>query len=91
MKILKEIKNDLLKRKEIQFVIESEKNPGLEGSKKVLIEKIKSPEENIVVKFVKSKFGTQEFLVEAFVYNSKEDKEKVEPKIKSKKKVGESA
>ena len=87
MKIIKEIKNDLLKRKEIRFVVESEKNPGIEGSKKILIEKIKSPEENIAIKFVKSKFGSQEFLVEAFVYDSKEDKEKIEPKVKGKKKV----
>lgn len=87
MRIIKEIKNDLLKRKEIQFIVESEKNPGFEGSKKVLIEKIKTPEENIAIKFVKSKFGTHEFLIEAFAYNSKEDREKIEPKVKSKKKV----
>jgi ribosomal protein S24E len=87
MKIIKETKNDLLKRKEIQFVIEAEKNPGFEGSKKVLIEKIKTPEENIAIKFVKSKFGTHEFLIEAFVYNSKQDKEIVEPKQKEKKKT----
>ena len=87
MKIIKEIKNDLLKRKEIQFVIEAEKNPGLDGSKRILVDRMKTSEDNVAVKFVKSKFGTNEFLIEAFIYGSKQDKERIEPKQKEKKKA----
>ncbi|MBI2452107.1 hypothetical protein HYV50_03450 [Candidatus Pacearchaeota archaeon] len=85
MKVLKEIKNNLLRRKEITFVIESNSNPGFKNSKKSIVEKLKAPEENVVVKSVKNNFGTREFLIESFIYDSKVDKERIEPKFKKEK------
>ena len=85
MKIVKEFKNDLLKRKEIQFSIEAEKNPGFEGAMKALVDKYKVSEDGVVVKHVRNNFGKKEFFVEAFIYNTKEDKDGTERKSKVKK------
>jgi len=82
-------RNDLLKRREIQLAMSSENNPGLEQARKFLAEKLKHPEEHIAIKSLKNNFGTNEFLIEALAYDSKEDKERIEPKPKIKKKAGE--
>ncbi len=85
MEIMNEIRNELLKRTEVQFVIQSDSNPGFENSKKAVAEKFRVSEDNIAVKFVKSNFGTHDFFVEAFVYDSPKDKERIEQKKKEKK------
>ncbi|MFH1290287.1 MAG: hypothetical protein ABIH92_02655 [Nanoarchaeota archaeon] len=85
MNILKDTKNSLLKRREIQFTLESSSNPGFKGSKQAISRGTKAQEDNIAIKFVKNNFGANEFLVEAFIYDSKEDKERIEPKPKAKK------
>jgi len=86
MEILNDLKNELLNRREIEAVIKSEGTPSFEECKKKIAEKFNAPEENIIVRKVKGHFGTNNFSVEAFIYNSKEDKEKIEPKVKEKKK-----
>lgn len=85
MEIAKEQKNALLKRKEILFTIESDANPGFNASRKSLADKMKVSEDTIAVKYVKNNFGEHTFTVEAFVYDTKEDKERIEPKVKPKK------
>lgn len=85
MEIVKEHKNTLLKRKEVVFTLKSDANPGFENAKKAIGEKMKVADETIAVKYVKNNFGTHSFTVEAFVYDTKEDKEKIEPKPKAKK------
>ena len=85
MKIINEFKNDLLKRKEINFSIEAEKNPGFEGAMKSLIDKYKVSENSVVVKHIRNNFGKKEFFVEAFIYNTQGDKESNERKPKVKK------
>ncbi|MBU0760418.1 MAG: hypothetical protein KJ600_04830 [Nanoarchaeota archaeon] len=86
MEILQDTKNPLLKRKEIKFSIKTETNPGIQGCMEKVVEKFKVPEEHVVVRSVKNNFGSQEFVCEVFIYDSKEDKEKIEPKQKVKKK-----
>lgn len=76
MEIKKEIDNGLLKRKEIIFLIDSDKNPSFSDMKKLISEKFSKPEENIDVYNIKGKFGRKTFLVKAFVYDSKEALEK---------------
>lgn len=85
MEMLNNVRNDLLKRREVQFALESEKNPGFDSCKKMLAEKFKVGEDNISMKFVRSNFGARNFLVEAFIYDSHEGKKKIEPKQKAKK------
>ena len=86
MKILEEKNNELLGRKEIKIIVEAEKNPGLVVAAEKVESHFKADKELVVVKKVAGKFGRNTFLIEAFIYKSKEDKEKIEPKVKSKEK-----
>ncbi len=84
----KDFRNELLKRREVKFAVESEKNPGFEFVVKEIAEKFKTSEENVAVKSLKNNFGSNNFLVEAFVYDSLDDKNKIEPGPKVKKSSG---
>jgi ribosomal protein S24E len=85
MKTIMDFKNDLLKRREIKLIIEAQANPGFSNALKMIAEQFKSKEEEIVVKTVKSKFGRNTFLIDAFIYDSAQDKARIEPKKKVKK------
>jgi len=89
MKTIKNFRNDLLKRNEFKVVMSADKNPGLANSTKLIAEHLKTKEENIALRELKSSFGRDTFLIELFVYDSKADKDKIEPKKKIKKKEGE--
>lgn len=88
MEILTENKNELLKRKEIIASLPSDSNPGFENSKQHISDKFKAQLENIAIKSVRNNFGTNNFLIEAFIYESVKDKERIEPKAKAKKAQG---
>lgn len=81
-------KNNLLKRREVKLVIDSDSNPGYENSRKIISKQFKCEEENIAVKNVKSKFGRKTFLIDAFIYDNVKDKDSIEPKPKVKKAQG---
>ncbi|MBS3072044.1 hypothetical protein J4408_03570 [Candidatus Pacearchaeota archaeon] len=83
--LLRDFRNNLLKRREIKLVFTSEKNPGFDFSAEKIASQFKTDKDLIVIRNVKSKFGRDTFLVDAFVYDSKKDKERVEPKPKIKK------
>ncbi|MCU0642585.1 MAG: hypothetical protein MUF61_03375 [archaeon] len=91
MKIIKDTKNDLLKRREVKLVINAERNPGMDSAIKTIAEQLKVPEYTVVVKTLKSKFGRDTFLIDSYIYNTKEDRERIEPKKREKKKEGEAA
>lgn len=83
--VLEDKKNGLLKRREVRFIVQAESNPGFENAKKMVAEKFNCSEDVIVVNGVKGKFGRDTFLIEALIYDSVEDKNKIEPKPKEKK------
>jgi len=85
MEIVNDFKNDLLKRREVEVVVKADSNPGFENVAKEIAKKFKSSEDTIAVRNVKSKFGRNTFLIDASIYESVEDKEKIEPKPKVKK------
>ena len=85
MNVIKDFRNDLLKRREVKIVINAEKNPGLTNSAKTVADNFKADENLVVVKTLKSKFGRDTFLIEAFIYGSVADKERIEPRKKEKK------
>lgn len=87
MKILNDISNALLHRRELRVAYQSPCNPGYAQVQKVLAEKLGTPEEVIVVRHLTNPFGSSEFFIEAFVYESAVHKEKFEPKPKQKKGV----
>ena len=85
MNVLKEFENKLLKRKEVLVSGEYEINPGIKRVTEEISKQFKADKEKIVVRRIISEFGKKLFKVEAFIYNSVEDKTKVEPKPKEKK------
>ncbi len=83
--LIKDFRNDLLKRREVKVVITAEKNPGMADASKTMAEHFKACDDCIVINTLKSKFGRDTFLIDAFVYDSAADKLRVEPKKKEKK------
>lgn len=86
MKVITDIKNKLMKRREVSFLVHETKNPGFAIAGKVA-EHFKADAGLVVVKNVKSGFGKSEFLVDAFIYDNAEAKA-IEPKPKVKKAEG---
>ncbi len=84
--IIEDKNNEVLNRKEVKIIVEAEKNPGLVRAAELISSQFKASKELIAIKKVAGKFGRNTFLIEAFIYKSKEDKEKIEPKKKSKEK-----
>lgn len=76
METTKNIKNDLFKRKEICFILESDKNPSFVDMRKKIAEDFKEDEESVDVYGIKGSFGSNKFKVDAYVYDSKEDLQK---------------
>lgn len=76
MQTTKNIKNDLLKRHEIVFILESDKNPSFDEMRKKISEDFKKKEEAIDVYGVKGSFGSSNFKINAYIYDSKEDLDK---------------
>ena len=85
METIKDFRNDLLKRKELKVIVESASNPGLSHARKIIADGFKAKEECVVVKELKSKFGRNTFLIDAFIYDSVDSLNKIEPKPKAKK------
>ena len=82
MNIVKDFRNDLLKRREVEVIMDSNSNPGFKGAKKFVLDSFEAGEERIVVRAVRSEFGNKEFLVDVFIYDSKKDMDWVEPRSK---------
>ena len=90
LKIINEKENPLFGRKEL--VVEIESKVPLKNSEilRSLSEKVKKPEEQVVIKSVRGKFGTHKFVVEGKIYNSKQLREELEGKMPEMKKAEES-
>ena len=89
MKINRDFSNKLLKRRELEVVIESVSSPRHDEVMGEIVKKFEANEDVVVIKGIKSHFGSSEFVCNVFVYDSVEGKETIEPKKKgNKKKVG---
>jgi ribosomal protein S24E len=82
IRIIKELENNIFKRKELFFEMSFPKAPSKEEILDLISEKLSSSKEAIVIDSIKGKFGTFLFTVSAKVYASEQDKEKTEPKSK---------
>ena len=90
MEITKDFKNDLLKRQEISLSLEADNNPNFSEIKKQVAEKLKKDESVVDVYNIKGSFGSNEFKVDVYIYDSKEDLEKnSNKKAKDEKSSGE--
>ena len=68
MKILKDIKNDLMNRKEFHVEIDSDKTPSFAEAAKLVAEHFKASEDNVMVENVKGSFGMKKFIIKASIY-----------------------
>lgn len=82
---LKQFQNSILKRNEIEYTIEAQSNPGFQKATELIAAELKVAPDTIALKAVRGNFGTNTFLIEAFIYDTAQDKERIEPKKKMKK------
>lgn len=86
--ILNQKENPIFKRKELELSIETEVTPKINEAESMIAKEFSTDTENIRIKKIKGKFGSKKFIITANVYHSKEEKNKIEPKLK-KEKTGE--
>jgi ribosomal protein S24E len=77
-----EKENLLFQRKEIEGTLLSEAAPSKVEVTKMLAEKYSSPEDTIIVETIEGRFGSQEFIIVAKIYKSKEILNSTETKTK---------
>ncbi len=82
IKDIKETKNLVFERREIEAKIHSESTPTNKDVATALAKKLSSSEDAIKIKGIYGKFGVKEFQVKANIYKSKEEKNKIERKTK---------
>ncbi len=82
LKIISEKENPLYTRKEIVVDVKKETSPKESEAIVALSEKFSASLESIKIERIISKFGSDIFTIHAKIYNSKEDKESIEPKKK---------
>lgn len=81
-KIIEEKENPLFNRREIQFNVEAKITPSRAEVGKLILEKFPTQIENIKIKEIHGRFGSNNFKVTTFIYGSEQDKNKVEIKKK---------
>lgn len=88
MEIIKEFRNNLLRRREIKVIKGYDSNPGFEKVKEDISKKFNESPEKVFVKNIISKFGKSSFFIDFFIYDSAEDMKSVEVRNKKKKEAG---
>ena len=79
--------NSLMKRREVIAMLSSNGNPGNVQSSKFVADNFKVAEDLISIKKIENNYGSKDFRIHAFVYDSVEDKTRIEPKLKEVKKT----
>ncbi len=82
LKNIKETKNMVFERKEVEAVVSAESSPSNKEVAELLSKKMNVSEDSVKIKGIYGQFGSKEFKVLANVYKSKEDKNKIERKTK---------
>jgi ribosomal protein S24E len=91
IKNIHEIKNNVFDRKELKAVLHAEITPSNKEVITFLSKKLSVPEEAIKLNGIYGGFGSKEFKIEANIYKSKEDRNKIERKTKKEKEVEKKA
>lgn len=81
-KVTEKKENPLFNRKEIFFEVQADITPSRLETSKFFSKKFSTPIENIKIKGINGKFGSNIFSGSVFIYNSEEDKNRVEIKKK---------
>ena len=87
MEIKKDIKNELVGRREVKFILDSEKNPSFVEVTKLVADTFKADEETILIEAIKGKFGVKTFLISASIYNTKDQREAAKKRVTKTKKA----
>ncbi|MBW6442583.1 hypothetical protein K0A97_02255 [Patescibacteria group bacterium] len=82
IKITEKKENELFNRKEIKGIVEAKITPSRVDVTESLSKELSVPFENIKIKGINGRFGTKIFEINAFIYSSKEEKDKIELKKK---------
>jgi ribosomal protein S24E len=82
MKVLVDVHNTLLSRREVVFSEEYPSNPGFAKVKEDVSAQFKVSPDTVVVRAVRGEFGSSSFTIEARVYDSVEALTLIEPKPK---------
>ncbi|MBU2052689.1 MAG: hypothetical protein KJ721_00410 [Nanoarchaeota archaeon] len=77
-KTISDIENPLFNRREIEGEIHTEVSPSRQEVAKLLSDKFSVPVENIKIRTIMGKFGSQVFIINTNIYKSKEERNKVE-------------
>ena len=88
-KVTEEKENLLFNRKEFFFEVQANITPSRFETLKFVSEKFSAPIENIKIKSINGKFGSNMFSGSVFIYNSEEDKNRLEIKKKKDEKIKE--
>lgn len=86
LKIIQEKENPVFKRKGVTIEIHSNKVPSKEEVTELIAKKFSVEKNLIAIEKIQGKFGSYSILVSAKIYNSEQDKDKIEPKSKKGKK-----
>ena len=75
-----------MNRREIDLIVEGEKNPNYVEVSKMIADHFKAQEENIMIEKIKGKFGRNTFLIKASIYDTKELKDEAFKRLTKQKK-----
>lgn len=81
-KLIEEKVNPLFNRKEIVFEVSSEVTPSRKEVGDLIVKEFSTNLDNMKIKKILGKFGSKNFKVNVFIYNSEEEKNQIEPKRK---------
>jgi ribosomal protein S24E len=81
--ILKEKKNPIFNRREIEVNAVMNVSPKIKEAEEFIGKEFSADAENVKIKKIKGRFGSNNFVITANIYSSKEDKDKIETKIKT--------
>ena len=86
IKIINQRENSLFNRKEAEIMIEASVAPKISEAEAFVAKEFSTQADNVKIRKIKGRFGSKNFVITTNVYNSKEDKDKIEKKSKKGKK-----
>jgi ribosomal protein S24E len=86
IKVINQRENPLFNRKEAEVMIESDVAPKISEAEAFIAKEFSAHADNVKIRKIKGRFGSKNFMITANIYNSKEDKDKIEKKSKKDKK-----
>jgi len=84
LKIINQRENPLFNRKEVEIIVETNVTPKIKEAEEFVAKEFACHADNIKIKKVKGRFGSNSFVIFANIYHTKEDKDKIEKSKKNK-------